>query len=199
MLHVVYLMHPGGVCLLEQKFGELELDSNLVAGFFSAIRDFARILSKGKGDARIVEMGDFYLTYASGDLLVVAAVVDKDDNRLQVLQALDKVIYRFTDEFEDVLKNWDGKLVFFSFAPELEQLLERGQIGETDQSIPNLKRGLPRLLVKLGQISEQEYQVASQCDGKRTPEEIAIKLGLPLDDVEVLLYKLNKLDLITYN
>lgn len=196
MLHVVYLMHPSGVCLLDQKFGEIELDSTLVSGFFSAIRDFARMVSKGKGDARIVEMGDFYITYAAGDLIVVAAVVDREDNRLQVLQALDKVIKRFSDQFSEVLREWDGKLVFFSFTPELNQLLNHGLVGEADEPPPKLKRGLPRLMVKLGQISEQEYNVAKQCDGKKSPRDIAETIGLPQDDVEVLLYKLNKLDLI---
>jgi hypothetical protein len=196
MLHVVYLMHPSGVCLLDQKFGELELDSTLVAGFFSAIREFARMVSKGKGEARIVEMGEFYITYAAGDYIVVAAVVDKDDNRLQVLQALDKVILRFSDQYEETLKTWDGKLVFFSFTPELNQLLNNGFIGKNDVPAPKLKRGLPRLMVKLGQISEQEYIVAKQCDGKQSPREIAQIVGLPEDDVDVLLYKLTKLDLI---
>ena len=189
-------MHPSGVCLLDQKFGELELDSTLVAGFFSAIREFARMISKGKGEARIVEMGEFYITYAAGELIVVAAVVDKEDNRLQVLQALDQVINRFSDLYQDTLKEWDGKLVFFSFTPELNQMLNNGLVGEADEPSPKLKRGLPRLMVKLGQINQLEYNVAKQCDGKRTPKEIAENVGLPLDDVEVLLYKLNKLDLI---
>jgi len=196
MLHVIYLMHPGGVCLLEQKFGSLELDSNLVAGFFSAIKDFSRILSKGAGEARIVEMGQFYVTYASGDLLVVAAVVDKDDNRVRVLHALDEVIQHFTTRFKDVLKEWDGRLVFFSFTPELTELLNSGLVGEAPEPRPQLKRGLPKLMVKLGQISEQEYRVATECNGKRTPEEIAEVVDLRQDEVEVLLYKLGKLDLI---
>jgi len=189
-------MHPGGVCLLEQKFGSLELDSNLVSGFFSAIKDFSRILSKGAGEARIVEMGPFYVTYASGDLLVVAAVVDKDDNRVRVLHALDDVIQHFTARFGDVLKEWDGKLVFFSFTPELTKLLNSGLVGEAPEPRPQLKRGLPKLMVKLGQISEQEYRVATECNGKRTPEEIAEVVDLRQDEVEVLLYKLGKLDLI---
>ncbi|MFW9830694.1 MAG: hypothetical protein ACFFD8_02860 [Candidatus Thorarchaeota archaeon] len=196
MLHVVYLMHPSGVCLLDQKFGELELDSTLVAGFFSAIREFARMISKGKGEARIVEMGEFYITYAAGDYIVVAAVVDKEDNRLQVLQALDKVIDRFSQQYENTLKTWDGKLVFFSFTPELNQLLNHGLIGEADEPPPKLKRGLPKLMVKLGQISELEYDVAKECDGQKSSKAIAQAIGLPQDDVEVLLYKLNKLDLI---
>ncbi len=196
MLHVVYLMHPSGVCLLDQKFGELELDSTLVAGFFSAIREFARMISKGKGDARIVEVGEFYITYAAGEYIVVAAVVDKEDNRLQVLQALDKVIHSFSNQFEEILKEWDGKLVFFSFTPELNELLNNGLVGEKDEPPPKLKRGLPKLMVKLGQISQQEYNVAKECDGKKSSKEIAEIVGLPHDDVEVLLYKLNKLDLI---
>jgi hypothetical protein len=196
MLHVVYLMHPGGVCLLEEKFGSIELDSNLVAGFFSAIKDFSRILSKGAGEARIVDMGPFCVTYASGDLLVVAAVVDRDDNRVRVLHALDEVIQEFTARFGTVLKEWDGKLVFFSFTPELTKLLDSGRVGEAPEPRPQLKRGLPKLMVKLGQISGQEYRVATECNGKRTPEEIAEVLGLRQDEVEVLLYKLGKLDLI---
>ncbi|MFX1510102.1 MAG: hypothetical protein ACFFBR_07360 [Promethearchaeota archaeon] len=196
MLHVVYLMHPSGVCLLDQKFGELELDATLVAGFFSAIREFARMISKGKGEARIVEMGEFYITYAAGDYIVVAAVVDKEDNRLEVLKALDKVIERFSNRFQDTLKSWDGKLVFFSFTPELNQMLNHGFIGKNDVPQPKLKRGLPKLMVKLGQISEMEYNVANQCDGSKTPQEIATNVGLSQDDVEVLLYRLNKLDLI---
>jgi hypothetical protein len=189
-------MHPSGVCLLDQKFGEIELDPTLVSGFFSAIREFARMVSKGKGEARIVEMGEFYITYAAGDYIVVAAVVDKDDNRLQVLQALDKIITRFSDEYADTLKEWDGKLVFFSFTPELNEILNNGFIGKNDVPKPKLKRGLPRLMVKLGQISEQEYNVAKQCDGQHTPRDISKIVDLPQDDVEVLLYKLTKLDLI---
>ncbi len=196
MLHVVYLMHPSGVCLLDQKFGELELDATLVAGFFSAIREFARMISKGKGEARIVEMGEFYITYAAGDYIVVAAVVDKDDNRLEVLKALDKVIERFSDKFQDTLKSWDGKLVFFSFTPELNKMLNNGFIGRNEVPQPKLKRGLPKLMVKLGQISEMEYNVAKLCDGSNTPQEIATNIGVCQDDVEVLLYRLNKLDLI---
>ncbi len=196
MLHVIYLMHPGGVCLLEQKFGSLELDSNLVAGFFSAIKDFSRILSKGAGEARFVEMGQVYVTYASGDLLVVAAVVDKDDNRIRVLHALDEVIQRFTSRFGDVLKQWDGKLVFFSFNDELRKLLNSGLVGEAPAPRPQLKRGLPKLMMKLGQIDEQEYRVAAECNGKRTPEDIAELVNLSQDEVEVLLYRLGKLDLI---
>jgi hypothetical protein len=189
-------MHPSGVCLLDQKFGELELDSTLVSGFFSAIREFARMISKGKGEARIVEMGEFYITYAAGDYIVVAAVVDKEDNRLQVLQALDQVIDRFSNLYEETLKAWDGKLVFFSFTPELNQMLNNGFIGEDDAPQPKLKRGLPKLMVKLGQITELEYNVGKQCDGTKNPREISEKVGLSQDDVEVLLYRLNKLDLI---
>ncbi|MFX1564700.1 MAG: hypothetical protein ACFFCH_01795 [Promethearchaeota archaeon] len=189
-------MHPSGVCLLDQKFGELELDATLVAGFFSAIREFARMISKGKGEARIVEMGEFYITYAAGDYIVVAAVVDKDDNRLEVLKALDKVIERFSDKFQDTLKSWDGKLVFFSFTPELNKMLNNGFIGRNEVPQPKLKRGLPKLMVKLGQISEMEYNVAKLCDGSNTPQEIATNIGVCQDDVEVLLYRLNKLDLI---
>ena len=189
-------MHPSGVCLLDQKFGEIDLDSTLVAGFFSAIREFARMVSKGKGEARIVEMGEFYITYAAGDLIVVAAVVDREDNRLQVLRALDEVISEFSEQYQETLKEWDGKLVFFSFTPELNKLLNNGFVGEADVPAPKLKRGLPRLMVKLGQISEHEYNVAKECNGKHSPNEIAQRLDMPLDDVEVLLYKLNKLDLI---
>ncbi|MFX1562213.1 MAG: hypothetical protein ACFFDP_02770 [Promethearchaeota archaeon] len=198
MLHVIYLMANNGLCLLDQKFGELELDPNLVAGFFSAIRQFSQVLSKGKGEARVVEMGEFYVTYASGDFIVCAAVVDKDDNRLRILQALDEVITRFSERFAETLKEWDGKLVFFSFVPELTELLKGGMIGEVAQTLPKLKRGLPRLLVKLGQVTEQEFQVAKLCSGERTPIEIAEKMGLPLNEVEGLLYKLKKLDLISY-
>ncbi|MFX1245567.1 MAG: hypothetical protein ACFE8F_11430 [Promethearchaeota archaeon] len=193
---MVYLMHPSGVCLLDQKFGEIDLDPTLVAGFFSAIREFARMVSKGKGEARIVEMGEFYITYAAGDLIVVAAVVDKEDSRLHVLRALDEVISQFTVRYQEVLKEWDGKLVFFSFTPELNELLNNGLIGEADVPAPKLKRGLPRLMVKLGQISEEEYNVAKECNGKRSPKDIAEVVGLPQHDVEALLYKLNKLDLI---
>lgn len=154
------------------------------------------MVSKGKGEARIVEMGEFYITYAAGDLIVVAAVVDKEDSRLHVLRALDEVISQFTVRYQEILKEWDGKLVFFSFTPELNELLNNGFIGEADVPAPKLKRGLPRLMVKLGQISEEEYSVAKECNGKRSPKDIAEVVGLPQHDVEALLYKLNKLDLI---
>jgi len=193
-------MHPvSGVCLLEHKFGELDLNPDLVAGFFHAISDFAKILSKGKGEARIVDMGEFYLTYASSEMLSVAAVADKTDNQLKILKALDEVIDRFTEQFGQVLKNWDGCLVFFSFKEELQRILEGGRVGESEASLPRLKCKLPRLMVQLGQISEQDYRVASQCSGTRTPQEIAKAIALPREEVEVILHKLKNLDLIEYD
>jgi len=45
-------------------------------------------------------------------------------------------------------------------------------------------------------VAEGYYNVAKECNGKHSPNEIANMLDMPLDDVEVLLYKLNKLDLI---
>jgi len=193
-------MHPvSGVCLLEQKFGELDLNPDLVAGFFHAISDFSRMLSKGKGEARIVDMGNFYLTYASSDLISVAAVVDKTDNQLKILKALDEVIERFVEQFGETLKDWNGCLVFFSFKDELSRILENGKVGESEASLPRLKCKLPRLMVQLGQISEQDYRVASQCSGTRTPQEIAEAVGLPREEVEVILHKLKNLNLIEFD
>lgn len=198
MIHVVYVMHPGGMCLLEHKFGELELDPLLVSGFFSAIREFAKMLSGGKGEARVIEMGDFFITFAAGEYVAVAAVVDKTDNRLQVLNALEKIIESFTKDFKEVLRDWDGKLVFFSFVAELNLLLKNGLIGETAVLTPRLKRKLPRLMVKIGQISEGEYRIAYQCNGNQTPEQIALIVEMLQHDVEATLHKLNKLGLIEY-
>ena len=199
MIHVVYVMHPGGMCLLEHKFGELELDPLLVSGFFSAIREFAKMLSGGKGEARVIEMGDFFITFAAGEYASVAAVVDKTDNRLQVLNALEKIIEGFTDQFKSVLRDWDGKLVFFSYVADLNVLLKNGKVGETGIPTPRLKRKLPRLMVKIGQITEEEYRIAYQCNGNQTPEQIAQIVEMLQHDVEAILHKLNKLGLIEYN
>ncbi len=191
-------MHPGGMCLLEHRFGELELDPLLVSGFFSAIREFSKMLSGGKGDARVIEMGDFFITFAAGEYVAVAAVVEKTDNRLQVLSALEKIIESFTKDFKEVLRDWDGKLVFFSFAAELNLILKKGRVGETAIPTPRLKRKLPRLMVKIGQISEAEYRIAYQCNGSQTPDQIAHVVEMLQHDVEAILHKLHKLGLIEY-
>ncbi len=198
MIHVVYVMHPGGMCLLEHRFGELELNPLLISGFFSAIREFAKMLTGGKGEARVIEMGEFFITFAAGEYVAVAAIVEKTDNRLQVLNALEKIIEGFTKNFKEVIREWDGKLVFFSFVAEINLLLKNGLVGETATPTPRLKRKLPRLMVKIGQISENEYRIAFQCNGKQTPAEIAQVVEMLQHDVEAILHKLNKLGLIEY-
>jgi hypothetical protein len=56
----IYLIHSlTGNCLIFRKYGDLEFNEDLIAGFLTALKDFSSEVTGGKGTMKQLDMGDY--------------------------------------------------------------------------------------------------------------------------------------------
>ncbi|MFX0069286.1 MAG: hypothetical protein ACFFA1_02690 [Promethearchaeota archaeon] len=200
MIHNVYVIDAeSGICLLSRKYGSIELDENIVSGYFAAIRSFVGEIVRDGGKplkerARLIDMGVYDIVYVhSNDVLAVACIDKRDDENI-VRKVLEDIAERFGSEFENEIRKSTGEVaVFKSFGSVLDRLLMNGTVGEL---LPVTKRKIPQMALNLGMIDEEAYKVAEFCDGNKTPEDIAIAAQMNLPAVLKNLEKLEKMGLI---
>lgn len=200
MIHNIYVIDAeSGICLLSRKYGSIELDENIVSGYFAAIRDFIGEIAQDKGKplrerARLIDMGVYDIVYVHSDDVLAVACIDKRDDENIVRKALEDITQRFTSQFENELSEATGEIAIFnSFRPTLDEVLMDGTVGEF---LPVLKRRIPKMVLSLGMIDEDAYKIAEFCDGTRTPEDIADEAQMDLPTVLRDLDKLERLGLI---
>lgn len=200
LIHNVYVIDAeSGICLLSRKYGSIELDENIVSGYFTAIRSFIGEIAQDSGKplrekARLIDMGVYDIVYVHSDSVLAVACIDKRDDENVVRRALEDITQRFTSQFENELREATGEIAIFNnFRSILDEVLIDGTVGEC---LPILKRKIPKMVLSLGMIDEDVYRIAEFCDGTRTPEDIADQAQIDLPTVLKDLEKLEKMGLI---
>lgn len=185
--------------MFTRKYGTIELNPDLMAGFLTAIKEFSGEISAGanKGDSvKEIEMETFNVIYdfrSSNGLMCVLLHDKKDDPR--IVRGVAKIILDgFLKKYDVEPEKWDGNTnKFYEFSTLVDEILKKGKVAEV---YPVLKKKLTSLTVKLGMINDLEYQIASKCDGTKTYREIADKVGVDLETIYGTMSKLKDLGLI---
>lgn len=117
----------------------------------------------------------------------------KDDPR--IVRGVAKIILDgFLKRYKLDLDSWDGNIgKFTEFEPAVDEVMKSGKVAEV---YPALKKKLTPLTVKLGMISDLEYEIGSKCDGTMTYREIAEKVGVDLEVIYGAMAKLKELGLV---
>ncbi|MFX1466548.1 MAG: hypothetical protein ACFFA5_08765 [Promethearchaeota archaeon] len=98
MLHNVYIFRDNGVCLFSRKYGSIETDEGLVSSFLSAITHFGKEL--GTRSLERLDFGNYCIILVdSGDNLITAGVIDKNDDVHEMERALNVLIYNFKNNY----------------------------------------------------------------------------------------------------
>ncbi|MBD3194095.1 MAG: hypothetical protein GF317_03510 [Candidatus Lokiarchaeota archaeon] len=106
-----------------------DLDSNLVASFFSAIQQFALEVSKGKGDRYIdsVKLGKFtfhFLINHEYNLYFISKSSNKVRKKM-IRTHLHEIERMFINEYQDLIKNYEGEVSLFEkFKNKFEKYFE---------------------------------------------------------------------------
>lgn len=200
MIHSVYFIDNGGRLIFTRKYGTIELNPDLMAGFLTAIKEFSGELSSStgkKGDfVKEIEMETFNVVYdfRSADGIMCVLLHDKKDDP-RIVRGVAKIILDgFLKKYKTDLNSWDGNISKFAeFEPAVDEVMRGGKVAEV---YPALKKKLTPLTVKLGMINNLEYEIASKCDGTVTYREIAEKMGVDLEVIYGAMAKLKDLGLI---
>ena len=194
-LYDLYIINNSGLCLMHQKFGAIEVDSDLVGGFFSAIQQF---LQDMLGDAQIIkslDRGDFKLIIEQGRKFNLFGVVISEKEDAQVRGKLIEIINEFEGRYEATLASFDGNVEAFQdfknyilgkFPSQLITSNHIPEIKETDEIIPQIMSGEINT-VELGGINyviiDEHRSILRHIDGQRTIEEIQEITQIPLKSI----------------
>ncbi len=199
MIQALYiLVADSGLCVLDRKYGQAEMDPNLISGFLTALISFGQELSSGNR-VHVIDFGAFDICLSLKNNIIVAATVDKTDDGNAAMAVLADVNNQFVKAYSDVLENWDGNLEpFESFVPTVDEITQNGKASEMRILVPILKGKVSPMLVRLGQISQDVFDVGKKCQGKLTVRDIADQLGKPVKDVQKALHTLEDMKMLEW-
>ncbi|MGY5876346.1 MAG: hypothetical protein RTU30_11425 [Candidatus Thorarchaeota archaeon] len=199
MIQAIYiLIADSGLCVLDRKYGEAEMDPNLISGFLTALIQFGRELSEGNR-VHVIDFGAFDICLSLKNNVIVAATVDKTDDDNAAMAVLAEVNAAFDGLFASILEDWDGNLEpFDKFRPILDDITKDGKASELRTIVPILKGKVSPMLVRLGQMTQETYDVAKMCHGKLSAKDIADQLGIVLKDVQKALHTLEDMKVLEW-
>ncbi|HUY00464.1 MAG TPA: 4-vinyl reductase [Candidatus Deferrimicrobium sp.] len=111
-LYDLYVINRDGLCLLHQKFGSIEVDSDLVGGFFSAIQQFMRdVLPIGDAQSiKSLDRGDFKLLIEHQKETDIFGIVISEKEDVEVRRKLIEIIAEFDRRYKNKLINFNGEV-----------------------------------------------------------------------------------------
>jgi hypothetical protein len=134
LIHNVYILKVDGTCLIQRKYGSLEVDESLISGFITAINTFAEQIIQRQVDE--IVMGDLKFIYSrSANLDVIYAVcADSETSSDEIKDIFDQVDEKFIEKYketfnDDLLKD---TAIFNEFTPTLDTLVHK-LVGEKDE------------------------------------------------------------------
>lgn len=199
LIQAVYiLIADSGLCVLDRKYGEADMDPNLISGFLTALIQFGRELSDGNR-VHVIDFGAFDICLSMKDNVIVAATVDKVDDGNAAMAVLGEVNTTFSQKYGNMLAEWDGNLEpFESFYSKVDEITKEGRASETKIVVPVLKGKVNAMLVRLGQMSQETYDIAKKCEGKLTTRDIADQLGMHIKEVQKSLIVLEDMKILEW-
>jgi predicted hydrocarbon binding protein len=197
-LYDLYIIHRDGLCLLHQRFGLLEVDSDLVGGFFTAIQQFMRdVLPIGGHDAQNIkslDRGDFKLLIEQGKETEIFGIVISEKEDIEVRAKLIEIIQEFEKKFKAKLIRFNGEVgefqefksyILSKFPSQLilpKHIPELSQVDLVFQIINGTVNS-----VELGGINyvitDNQRSILKYIDNQRTIEEISDITHIPLDTI----------------
>lgn len=192
------LIADSGLCVLDRKYGEADMDPNLISGFLTALIQFGRELSDGNR-VHVIDFGAFDICLSLKDNIIVAATVDKVDDGNAAMAVLGEVNTAFSKKYGSMIAEWDGNLEPFDvFHAILDEITKEGRASETKIVVPMLTGKVNPMLVRLGQMSQETFDIAKKCDGKLTTRDIADQLGMHLKEVQKAINTLEDMKILEW-
>ncbi|MHA2061930.1 MAG: hypothetical protein ACW963_06540, partial [Candidatus Sifarchaeia archaeon] len=97
MIHNVYILKVDGTCLIQRKYGSLEVDEALISGFITAINTFAEQIIQRQVDE--IVMGDLKFIYSRSTSLdvIYAVCADSETSSYEIKEIFDQVDDKFIE------------------------------------------------------------------------------------------------------
>lgn len=121
MLHQVWLINRGGICILDRNYTGFRVNKQLFSGFLTALNSLAKQFDR---EMDSLTMGDITIYYHMDGDLVIAVAADRTDSEQEIRRKLETIRDEFFMQFGNILEGWDGNLNYFDhFLKDLDRIL----------------------------------------------------------------------------
>ena len=178
ILHTVYIVHQNtGSCLVSENFSEtkIELDSDLITSYLTAIRSYGEEMTKGSGDLKVIDMDVYNLFMIVQRNVIIIGAADKSDDKMIVYHNLSRLQSKFLKKYDSQseMDYWGGQIsIFHDFKDVMRDVLKNGQIGEVRNYIPIFKIYIKSFFKLLGKENKKDLKIKKE----------VYKKGLKIED-----------------
>ena len=190
LIHSVYVIDQrSGVCVIYRKYGTIEFNEDLIAGFLTALGDFSKEVTRGKGNLKILDMVVYNIHLVFRDKILVAAASDKKDSKEIAQNKLEIILNNFLDRYHGLFEDWKGDVrIFEEFKEYVDYTLRNGKAAEVPRALPLLRlydkdyKRAHKALKKGTTLGQKVLEESGSMEWKkkRLPEQV-IKQGMLTD------------------
>ena len=211
MIYKIYIIDGNnGISILESSFKGFEnkeAGKEIIPNFFKilnkTIDKIQEAVTKGKRAeeiTRVIEAEDsvIIIYFHPSSEVLFCAISDADDDIDKLKGAIKKISSRFWKKHQSDLKIFRSttkKGTFQALIADIENITMGGRIAEVFPNLLVVRKVLEKILT-MGTITDFEYQVALQCNGKNSPLYISRKFEKSRYEIFEILNKLERLDII---
>ncbi len=132
----MYIFKADGVCLFTRKYGSLETDEAIVTGFLSAISNFGEQI--GTTSLQRLDFGNYRIILVNtGENLITAGVIDKDDDVFVMEHGLKRLTLDFKSHYENIKDSAISNTLFESYTENADKILQF--ISDSNKEIKKLR------------------------------------------------------------
>lgn len=189
-VHGIWIIDGAGLCIFHKNYSNINIDSQLFSGFFTALIQFSTEMSKTHLD-RIV-LGYLDISYINDRGIHFVICTNKGESATRVLSGIKEAFNDyFKDEMvllSDMLREGPGLSLLNKFEKELDRIVGYNPDAE---SRPSRFISITRLLRRGSEIRstlERRFGIEGigimlLCDGSRTIADISEELNIPEEKV----------------
>ncbi|MCK5588572.1 MAG: hypothetical protein KAI34_07610, partial [Candidatus Lokiarchaeota archaeon] len=119
----VYIFREDGICLFTRTYGSIETDEAIVSGFLSAISSFGEQI--GTASLKQLDFGNYRIILINtGENLITAGVIDKDDEVFVMETALKRLTYDFQGYYKNFKDGAVSNSLFEGYSENADEILQ---------------------------------------------------------------------------
>ncbi|MHA1125130.1 MAG: V4R domain-containing protein [Candidatus Heimdallarchaeota archaeon] len=197
MIDEFFILHRNGLSLfhirLDEDSFEIELSTELFAGFSSAIVAFSSEL--GAGHLSKIEIEDQKFVFEVMKDYITVAKISADDNEAMAEHVVSLLYREFINDYQEELKDFDGtvrKDIFFSFADKVRDIaIKCEEIAKTNPSLlANIPASIDIDIIK--RLSEFSNELVDDFPDATIRLTRNFQRELPDDVMHITMFKLGK-------
>jgi hypothetical protein len=117
-----------GINVFEQNYSDVPMDSDLISGFFMALKNFGREITHGEIEE--IAFNNMKIFLKSSKNLLLACSATEIASKKAMNELLDVILFEFEHQYGSIFTNWAGNCeIFLPFQDFVQRLLNKKRVS----------------------------------------------------------------------